>query len=131
MINPYSWNETHVDSRELFWPRYFGWDPKEKEYYEFGEILDEGGADWEFPVALYPPQRDARLSSQRGFFTIHGYDHRPLDVISPGLIAAIDLESGAVQEVKEALEHSGFNEFSLFPDLEGLSRHLKKKYKIE
>jgi hypothetical protein len=29
------------------------------------------------------------------------------------------------------LEYGGFNEFSLFPDLEGLSRHLKEKYRIE
>ncbi len=131
MINPYAWNEKYTNSRELFWPRYFGWDPETEDYYEFGEILDEGGADWEFPVALYPPQRDARLSAQRGFFTIHGYDPRPLDAISPGLIAAIDLKPGAVSDLNDALEHGGFNEFSLFPDLEGLSRHLKKKYRIE
>jgi hypothetical protein len=131
MINPYAWNEKFTESRELFWPRYFGWDPKTRQYYEYGEILDEGGVDWEFPVALYPPQRDARLSAQRGFFTIHGTDPRPLDAISPGLIAAIDLMPGAVSDVKEALEYGGFNEFSLFPDLEGLSRHLKKRYKIE
>jgi hypothetical protein len=130
MINPYAWNEEFTGSRELFWPRYFGWDPKKKEYYEYGEILDEGGADWKYPIALYPPQRDARLSSQRGFFTIHGYDSRPLDAISPRLIAAIDLKPRAVSEVKKALEYSGFNEFSLFPDLEGLSRHLKNKYRI-
>jgi hypothetical protein len=99
--------------------------------YEYGEILDEGGADWEFPAALYPPQRDARLSAQRRFFTIHGTDLRPLDAISPELIAAIDLMPGAVSDAQEALEFGGFNEFSLLPDLEGLSRHLKKRYKIE
>jgi hypothetical protein len=82
-------------------------------------------------VALYPSQRDARLSSQRGFFTIHGCDPRPLDVISPSLIAAIDLNPRAVSEIAEVLEYAGFNEFSLFPDLEGLSRHLKKKYRVE
>jgi hypothetical protein len=131
MINPYAWNEEQVNSRELFWPRYFGWDPNEAYYYEFGEILDEGGPDWKSPVALYPSQRDARLSSQRGFFTIHGFDPRPLDVVSPSLIVAIDLNPGAVSEIEEVLEYAGFNEFSLFPDLEGLSRHLKKKYHIE
>jgi hypothetical protein len=75
--------------------------------------------------------RNTQLSAQRGFFTIHGYDPRPLDVISPGLIAAIDLKPKAVEDCGRALEQAGFNEFSLFPDLEGLSRHLKKKYGIE
>jgi hypothetical protein len=130
VINPYAWNEKYTNSRELFWPRYFGWDAEEQEYYEYGEILDAGGVDWEFPVALYPPQRDARLSAQRGYFTVHGYDHRALEEISPGLIAAIDLGPKAIKESREVLEYAGFNEFSLFPDLEGLSRYLKKKYRL-
>ena len=131
IINPYGWNEEHTGERDLYWPRYFGYDEKEDYYYEYGEILVEGGADWRYPVALYPPQRDARLSAQRGFFTIHGYDPRPLDQISPELIVAIDLEVGAVEEIKEALEYSGINEYALFPDLEGLARQLKKNHGIE
>jgi hypothetical protein len=106
-------NNEHTDSRELFWPRYFGWDSEANDYYEYGEILDEGGVDWKYPVALYPPQRDARLSSQHGFFTIHGYDLRPMDAMFPSLIAAIDLKPNAVSEVTEALEYSGFNEFNV------------------
>jgi hypothetical protein len=105
--------------------------PKTKEYYEFGEIILEAGVDREYPVALYPPQRDVRLSTQRGFFTIHGYDPRPLDLISPDSIIAIDLMPKAVSQVRKEVEDAGFNEFALFPDLEGLSRHLKKRYHIE
>jgi hypothetical protein len=131
IMNPYAWNEEHTGERDLYWPRYFGYDQKEDYYYEYGEILVEGGADWRYPVALYPPQKNARLSAQRGFFTIHGYDARPLDQISPGLIVAIDLEPRAVQETKEALEYSGVNEYALFPDFEGLARQLKKKFGIE
>jgi hypothetical protein len=128
LMNPYAWNEKHHYGRDLFWPRYFGWDVDTEQYYEYGEILIEEGADWEFPVSLYPPQREARLSAQRGFFSLHGFDSRPLDEISPALIAAIDLQSTAVQEVKEVLEYGGVTEYSLFPDLEGLSRTLRKKY---
>jgi hypothetical protein len=127
LMNPYRWNKVHGYGGDLYWPRYFGWDPKAKDYYEYGEILIEGGADWEYPCGLYPPQRDARLSAQRGYFTIHGYDARPLDEISPELIAAIDFAPLAVKEVEEELEYSGLNEYALFPDLEGLARHLKKK----
>jgi hypothetical protein len=134
VMNPYSWNEEHVGERELYWPRYFGYE-EDKDYgpyfWEYGEILTEGGVDWEDPVALYPPQRDARFSAQRGYFTIHGFDHRPLDLISPELIAAIDLGPNAVREIREELRCSGINEYSLFPDLEGLSRYLKKKYGID
>jgi hypothetical protein len=130
LLNPYAWNEKHVGERDLYWPHYFGWDAKEQEYYDYGEILVAGGADWRYPVALYPPQRDARLSAQRGFFTIHGYDPRPLDEITPELIVAVDLKPDAVKETNEMLEFGGVDEYLLFPDLEGLARKLKRKYGI-
>jgi hypothetical protein len=41
---------------------------------------------------------------------------------------AVDLKPRAVEAATEDLKSSGINEYSLFPDLEGLSRHLKKKY---
>jgi hypothetical protein len=131
LMNPYAWNEGHIGERDLYWPRYFGYDEAEEYFYEYGEILVDGGVDWEYPVSLHPPQRGARLSAQRGFFTIHGFDNRPLDEISPGLIVAIDLTQGAVDDTKQALEYSGFDEYTLFPGLEGLSRSLKKKYGID
>lgn len=129
VMNPYLWNQEHWGERDLFWPRYFGYD--RNYFWEYGEILTEGGVDWENPVALYPPQRDVRLSAQRGYFTLHGYNLKPLEEISPKLIAAVDLGKNAVEEIKEELERSGTNEFTLFPDLEGLSRYLKKKYKLD
>jgi hypothetical protein len=131
IMNPYSWNAEHEYGRDLYWPRYFGYDKAKNYFYEYGEILTDDELDWKFPVALYPPQRDARLSAQRGYFTIHGTDPRPLEEITPKQIVAIDLASKAVEEIIEELECSGINEFALFPDLEGLSRYLKKKYKID
>jgi len=131
VINPYRWNKKHFGERELIWPRYFGYEKREDYFYEFGEILVEGGVDWRYPVGLYSPQRNERLSAQHGFFTIHGFDHRSLDEISPDQIVAIDLKPRAVKEAKEALKYSGVDEYSLFPDLEGLARSLKNKYGIQ
>jgi hypothetical protein len=129
VMNPYLWNKEHTGSRDLYFPRYFGWDSDEEYYYEYGELLLESdGIDWEPPIALYPPQRDARLSAQHGYFTIHGNDSRPLETISPQLLIAIDLSPDAVSSASNALKHSGMNEYSLFPDLEGLARHLRAKY---
>jgi hypothetical protein len=86
----------------------------------------------EAKIAPVPRQNSIRwLSAQRGFFTIHGYDPRPLDAITPRLIAAIDLASAAVKEAEEVLEYRGINEFALFPDLDGLCRHMKKKHAIK
>lgn len=93
--------------------------------------MEDDGLDWEYPVALYPPQRDARLSAQRGYFTIHETDPRPLDEIAPERICAIDLRPDAMRETAEALAPSGIDEYSLFPDLEGLARQLKRKYNLQ
>jgi hypothetical protein len=129
LMNPYLWNHKHGYDRDLYSPRYFSWDEEEEYYYEYGEILvEEGGIDWKYPCALYPPQRDVRLSAQLGFFTIHGSDVRPLDKMSPELLRAIDIDQRGINDCLEQLKHSGMDEFALFPDLEGLSRKLRKKY---
>ena len=130
--NPYRWNKRHYNSRDLYSPRNFSWDPKEKDYYDYGEILvDKAYIDWEFPCALYPPQRDARLSAQKGYFTIHGSDMRPLEKIAADLIVAIDLDEDAQTDCLREPKYGGVDEFALFPDLEGLSRSLRKKYDCE
>jgi hypothetical protein len=131
VFNPYLWNKkmTKFD-RDLVWQRNFGYDREEDYFYEYGEILVEGGVDWKNPVALYPPQRDARLSAQRGYFTIHGYDIRPMDEIAPAMFHAIDLSQSAIKVVQTYLRSSGINEYTLFPDLEGLSRYLRIRYNL-
>jgi FRG domain len=130
VMNPYLWNRKHGYSRDLYSPRNFSWDENEEEYYEYGEILVDGAyIDWKYPCALYPPQRDVRLSAQKGYFTIHGSDVRPLEQISPEILLAVDLDAEAVRDCTKQLEFSGLDEFSLFPDLEGLSRKLRRKYK--
>jgi hypothetical protein len=131
MMNPYRWNKEHsAFGRELVWPRYFSYDTDEEYFYEYGELLVENAIDWKKPVALYPPHRNARLSAQRGFFTIHGTDTRPLEQIAPSLLWAFDLDPKAVTDIRDQLELCGINEYSLFPDLEGLARQLKKRYRL-
>jgi len=112
-MNPYLWNKKHGFDRDLAWPRYFSYDEEKDYFYEYGEIPVEDLLDWEFPIALYPPQRDARLSAQRGYFTIHGFDPRPLDEISPRLVVA--RESGhTCQNLHEVEDLEIWHE----PDLE-------------
>ena len=150
LMNPYAWNAMHqnldtrkdqpVDSsprganpgRDLVWPKFLGRDQGGQTYYDYGELLSKAnGIYWQYPVALYPPQRDARLSAQRGYFTIQGTDCRALEEIAPDLIVAIDLTENAITEAREQLLFSGINEFTLFPDLEGLSRYLRFRYEID
>ncbi len=115
----------------MYWPRYFGYDAKKEYFYEYGEILTDDELDWKQPVALFPPQRESRLPAQRGYFTIHGYDGRPIEKIGPSLVRGVDLSPDAVREAREELEYSGTDEYAIYPDLEGLARRLRRRYKLD
>ncbi|MFM2125720.1 MAG: hypothetical protein RL328_2171 [Acidobacteriota bacterium] len=128
VMNPYLWNEETQGERDLYWPRFIGWDEESEDYYDYDEILiDSGQMYWQSPIALYNPQTETRMAAQRGYFTIHGTDVRPLDQQHPHLLRAIDLTPKAVQEAKEELEFSGTDDYRLFPDFEGLARTLRNR----
>jgi len=138
MLNPYGLNETFHsddDDRDLFSPEYL-------EYYDsenpssYSDILvksytkDHKAFLWNEPVALYPMRKAERLSTQQGYFTIHGNNALPLDqiVTDQKILRKVDLPKEAIPSAQHFLELAGINEFSLFPGLDGLSKYLNKKY---
>jgi hypothetical protein len=81
-------------------------------------------------VAIYrPPHINPRIPAQQGLFTVHfqpgkdpQFEPDHLEVFElPGIPDAFRL--------KEALDYAGFNRASLFPDLDGLTRHIAWKHK--
>lgn len=78
------------------------------------------------PVALYTPHTNRRIAAQRGTFTIHGLDRRPLDAYGEldGCLARIDIPASAVQSMRIELAVAGVRESSMFPDLAGLATEL-------
>ena len=130
LLNPYALNEKSWEVRDLVAPEYL---PQGD--YEFSDYLvdytDDAGFDWDEPVALYPVQRNARLHAQRGFFTIHGEDIRPLDKIVPSFVKRVELPSEAWRDARVFLRDAGIDEFLMFPDLDGLARHLHIKYGVK
>lgn len=73
------------------------------------------------PVAMEPPFRNARILAQKGMFTIHGDDERALEDIFPSGVRKVEIPPEAIAEAREFLEFADINEFSMFPDLEGLA----------
>lgn len=103
--------------------------------YDFSDYLvdytDDAGFDWDEPVALYPLQRNARLHAQRGYFTIHGEDIRPLEEIAPSFVKRVPLPRDAWKDARRFLRDAGIDEYLMFPDLDGLARHLHGKHGVE
>jgi FRG domain-containing protein len=129
ILNPYALNEQNWGIRDLVAPEYL---PQGD--YDFSDYLidftEDPGFDWDVPVALYPLQRNARLHAQRGFFTIHGEDTRSLNKITPPLVKKVSLPKEAWKDAWLFLRDAGIDEFLMFPDLDGLARHLHKKYGV-
>lgn len=67
----------------------------------------------------------ARVVRQSGIFTIHNPPTLNLeDNLEDNILEKIIIDSTYRNELRFELSHYGINEFSLFPDLDGLSQHV-------
>jgi hypothetical protein len=82
------------------------------------------------PVVIFPIKNHSRLITQNSFFTVHGTNPRPLDEIFPDTVMRLDIDKKIIPDAKKFLKLINVNEFSVFPDLEGLCRHIKEQYEI-
>lgn len=90
-------------------------------YYYFIDKLDKFIGE---VVAIRPAKSYLRVSAQKGIFTVHDNLGEGLDVLFPASVKKIPLPKSALKGAKKFLELSGVNEYTLFPDLDGLSRWL-------
>jgi hypothetical protein len=81
-----------------------------------------------FPVASSPIWCHPRVLRQNGVFTIHGTDERPLDEQGNELVRQIVIPDELHNPLRVLLREGGLDHFSLFPDLDGLARALRKRY---
>jgi hypothetical protein len=83
------------------------------------------------PIAIYPIKSNPRLLAQDGFFTVQGTNIKPLNKIYRNCIKRFDIPKTSISEARRFLKLANMNDFTLFPDLNGLSKHLRKKYSME
>ena len=136
ILNPYKLNEEYHDSRDLFDPQLLGfYEGYETEGDSYAEMIlyndPEDVFPWDAPLGLYPVRRADRLTTQSGYFTIHGNDCRPFEKSIPALkniCRKIDIPKDAIMSAQLFLKHAGVNQFTLFPDMDGLAKYLNLKY---
>jgi hypothetical protein len=88
--------------------------------------------EFPFPVVGLAPSRSLpRLQQQRGFFTLHRDLDRPLEAMHAAALRKIVIPAALFDDARAFLRLSGVNEFSLFPDLDGLARHLRVTHGID
>ena len=121
VLNPYSLNRSTWGIRDLVQPRYLGSNRAGTRFMDYGALLARPGK-WlhDGPVAVYPLQISERMRAQRGWFTMFGNSRTPLELGYPDTLARIDLDSTAVEHVREFVDMAGLRPYSIYPDLEHL-----------
>jgi hypothetical protein len=86
-------------------------------------------------LRIYMPKNVAsRVTTQLGFFTIHPYENgnfHPLDESNEGKLKRILIRRKDFPAFRESLDHMGINRFAIFPDLDGLARHVRWYHFLE
>lgn len=89
----------------------------------------------EWPLALFGSHNSARIVAQRGAFVIFGRKSRPMedyhsriaDLTEP-LLHQIIVKRAKRKKIRDELLCNGFTESTVFPDLDGLAKEIKRTW---
>lgn len=81
-----------------------------------------------YPIPFRARRASDRMRAQRGFFTIHGNDHKPLDDLTTDVSRQVRIPKDVIASVFEYLEHAGIDEIAMFPDSQGFAKYVARKY---
>jgi hypothetical protein len=79
-------------------------------------------------VAIAPLRHHPRSISQQSAFTLHGDLSRPLEELHPSTVTKIVVPKEARHDAEVFLSLAGITEFTVFPDLDGLARLMRRKF---
>lgn len=81
----------------------------------------------ERPLAIRPSQTSDRLRAQKGTFTIFGTEKSSFEEEATNCFRKIILPSTAKEEAREFLKWANLDEYTIYPDIVGMARHIKRK----
>jgi hypothetical protein len=79
------------------------------------------------PIAIIPPKSHGRMLAQQSLFTIH-FNDVPIEKFYEPCVKKIDIPIECIKQAELFLFLAGVNEYSLFPDLDGLGKYLQKRF---
>jgi hypothetical protein len=102
-----------------------------------GEAFDKDPFNISKTLVFQPPLNNQRILAQQGWFTLHRYSEKDRMYVSiennsqtKSLLSEVHIKNEFRNEIIESLFKHGVGIYSLFPDLEGLSRQLNSKFKL-
>jgi len=82
------------------------------------------------PIPLIVARRQ-RIFAQKSVFTFHPLDYGPIEKICQSCVKKFEIPLDCIPNAKNFLKLAGINEYSMYPDLDGLGRYLKDFHKID
>jgi hypothetical protein len=83
------------------------------------------------PIAIEPIFINDRMLAQRGMFTVHHDDIKPLETEFPQAVQKVVIAHNIIDAALDFLNLTNINEYSVFPDLAGIAGYLKKESDLE
>ncbi len=136
-LDPWRWNKLHGDGLEG--PALPDWEETKPYLPDLEEACDGVRVHKPWPIAIEPPSIDRRLASQTARFLLFG---KKRDLIKAAdrtdlgsrskkesRLMQIVIASKKLENIRLELDDLGINHRILFPDLEGLGRHLSWTWK--
>lgn len=94
--------------------------------------INKEGKIGKYPIAAKSSYFNNRVKAQSGMFTIHGDEEYgvELDIVAESLekdnvIYKIEISQKAIESIRKYFEISGINDYTIFPDIEGIARYLR------
>lgn len=124
VLNPYRLNFLCMGKNIIF-------DESDELEFDYYKAVRDSEWPYAYPVATSAPWVNDRVRRQRGCFTIHGSDPRPLDEMEGKFVKRIAIPTHLVKEIREYFRHKDFDYFEVYPDLPGLARSLVRQFRLD
>ena len=120
ILNPYALNQRSKHGFVIKHPR------SDYEFSYWDYFIFEGEKFPQPVAAISAPRITGRITAQTSVFTLHRDLKKGLERIAPRCLDKVVIPRDAFDEATCFLKLAGVTEFSLFPDLDGLARHLHR-----
>jgi hypothetical protein len=125
VLDPYRLNKFTTDGATILHPQ----GDLSHTYYDY--FIADPGKRFPYRVAaILPNKTTQRIIAQKGVFTLHREARENLEPICKGALTKIEFDEGICGEAKKFLKLAGLTEYTLFPDLDGLSRWLQESQNL-
>jgi hypothetical protein len=123
VLNPYRLNACSTGHNMI----YDDADPLPFDYYT---TIRDSSWPVQNPIASAPPWINERIRGQRGCFTIHGSDVRPVEELPGRFVKRVIIPTHLVKQIRDYFKQKNFGYFEIFPDLPGLAESLVRQFRL-